>query len=257
MSKFDSSKFNAGATGTGISKILKPGTHYCRIADIQVTVPSFNMDALTITYVLVGPDLPDFEGMAIDKMNPSLGNYKGQAAYVRAGKYPFTDYQPPKGNKLMRDDIIFKNVCNFAYAIGVDVPALGIKGDTIEEFLDNLKPHMVAAGYFYVTLAGQEKTTEYGKNYNLYLPKNEKDASGRYLSPYYKDEPALKDSDLEGKMVLFNDSKHIDREAPLVASEADEVFRPAVMPHGTLTSTSGTTSSSVFTTTTSPGKSIF
>jgi hypothetical protein len=218
MSKFDSAAFSSSTSS--VSKMLKPGTHYCKIADVQMNVPSFNPNAMTITFVMVGPDLPDFEGMAVDKMNPSLGNYKGQAAYVRAGKYPFSDYTPPKGPKIERDQAIGRYLTGLASSLGIDMKddSNRIIATTIEEFIYKMKEKLVNAGYFYVTIAGSEKTTEYGKNYQMYLPKNEKNSAGKYISPFFKDEAGLKDSDLKDKMVLFDENKHIDKEVVVSAT---------------------------------------
>lgn len=86
---FKASNFNPNA-GSSVSKIMNPGTHYGRIVQIKLETPPYKTDAYNVAITIEGIDRGDeFEGLAVDKTNPSLGHYRGQVATVSAGRYPF------------------------------------------------------------------------------------------------------------------------------------------------------------------------
>lgn len=207
------------------SKILRPGTHYARIVDIRIDVPAYNKDAMSLVFILEGPELPDFVGAVKNKLNPSEGNYKGQIAYVKSGKYPFSEYTY-KGNVYPRDPQIFRFINNLAQGLGVldKMVEDGIGGETIEEYIYNASKYIIDEElYAYFTIGGkEEKSAEYGLNYRMYFPKSEKTSSGVYLQPFFKAEAGLKDEHLKDNMIIFDDAKHIERDAVVESSALEE-----------------------------------
>lgn len=174
---FKVTSFNPNA-GSSVPKIMSPGTHYCRIVELKLDVPPYNKDAYSINVTLEGVDRgDDFQGIAIDKTNPTLGNYRGQIANVRSGRYPFSTYVY-QGKEISRDEQIFRWVNNLAKQMGVleRMNADNVEASTIEEYVDAVKKYVTNPelwGYF--TIAGQEYFTEgYDKpNYRLFFPKQE------------------------------------------------------------------------------------
>jgi hypothetical protein len=203
---FKSSDFNPNA-GNNVPKIINPGTHLCRVVDVKLDAPSYKKEAYFIVLTLEGPDRgPEFVGLPIDKMNPSLGNYKGQIGNVRSGRYPFSDYVY-EGRDISRDEQMFRWINNLAKQLGV-FDAMnagnGIQAATIEEYVDAVRKFITAPGLWaQFTVAGQEYFTEgYDRaNYRLFFPKQE----GKLL-PY----SALEDAEGNPVNLLpYNAAKHI------------------------------------------------
>lgn len=202
---FKSSNFNPNA-GANAPKILTPGTHVCRVVDIKLDAPAYKKDAYFVVVTLEGPERPDFVGLPIDKMNPALGNYKGQIGNVRNGRYPFSDYTY-NGTEIKRDEQIFRWINNLAKQLNL-FNAMnagdGISAGTIEEYVEAVRSFIVKNSPFAsFTIGGQEYFTEgYDKaNYRLFFPKQEG-----------KDFPYSVLEDAEGNMVnfiQFNAEKHI------------------------------------------------
>ncbi len=172
---FNVNDFNVGS---GFSKVLEPGTHLCRIVDIQSSVTPFDPTKRQLTFIMEGkPEGGNFVGIAIDKNDPSKGNYEGRIAYVRNGQYPFQDWE--RDGKIIDADT---NACNFlaslATSLGVMTemkkdPALQ-RDINIDEFAVIAKKYLCDPDLWaYYTIAGREKWTEgYNKpNYNLYFAK--------------------------------------------------------------------------------------
>lgn len=176
---FNSKNFNPSA-GSSTPKIMNPGTHYCRIVDIRLDQPPYSPEKSPyfIVVTLEGVDRgADFQGLVIDKTNPSRGTYKGQIANVRSGRYPFTTYTYD-GRDIMRDDQIFRWINNLAKQLGVldKMNADNVEADTIEEYVAAVKSYLVNPELWaHHTIGGQEYFTEgYEKpNYRLFYPKQE------------------------------------------------------------------------------------
>ncbi len=174
---FKASNFNPNA-GSSVSKIMNPGTHYGRIVQIKLETPPYKTDAYNVAITIEGIDRGDeFEGLAVDKTNPSLGHYRGQVATVSAGRYPFSDYTY-NGKQIMRDDQIFRWVNNLAKQMGVlnKMNEAGVEASTIEEYVQAASKYLINPelwGHF--TIGGQEYFKEgYDTpNYRLFFPKNE------------------------------------------------------------------------------------
>ena len=175
---FKSTSFNPNGGSSSVPKILSPGTHFCRILDMKLETPPYNTEAYSINLLVEGEDQgDDFVGLPIDKMNPSLGNHRGQIANIRAGRYPFSTFVY-QGREVKRDEQIFRWVNNLAKALGVldQMNADNVEAETIEEYVGVVKKYVTNPdtwGYF--TIGGQEYFTEgYDKpNYRMFLPKSE------------------------------------------------------------------------------------
>lgn len=176
---FTSKNFNPNAGGN-YPKIMSPGTHYCRIVDMKLDRPPYmpEKEPYFVLLTLEGVDLGnDFQGIAIDKNDPSRGNYRGQIASVRSGRYPFTTYTY-NGNTIQRDDQIFRWVNNLAKQLGVleQMNADNVEASTIEEYVDVVRRYVVNPELWaHHTIGGQEYFTEgYDKpNYRMFYPKPE------------------------------------------------------------------------------------
>jgi hypothetical protein len=175
---FKSSNFNPNA-GSNVPKIINPGTHLCRVVDIKLDAPSYKKEAYFIVLTLEGQERGgEFVGLPIDKMNPSLGNYKGQIGNVRSGRYPFSDYTY-QGKEITRDEQMFRWINNVAKQLNV-FDAMnagdGIQAATIEEYIDAVRKFIVQPELWAMyTVGGQEYFTEgYDRaNYRLFFPKQE------------------------------------------------------------------------------------
>jgi hypothetical protein len=203
---FKSSNFNPNA-GSNVPKIINPGTHLCRVVDIKLDAPSYKPDAYFIVLTLEGPERgDDFVGLPKDKMNPAMGNYKGQIGNVRSGRYPFSDYNF-QGKDITRDEQMFRWINNLAKQLNV-LDAMnageGIVAQTIEEYVDAVRRFVVNPELWaQFTIGGQEYFTEgYDRaNYRLFFPKQE----GK-LFPY----SAMEDAEGNAVNLLSYDaSKHI------------------------------------------------
>ncbi len=172
---FKAADFKEGTGGT--PKVLVPGTHYVRIVDLFLEKSPFQgeEDAYFITTRVEDIDEgDDFEGFFIDKDNPSLGRFRGQIATVRSKRGSFKDYEY-QGRQVERDSQMFSWINNLAKQWGVmdAMNKAGIKGDTIEEYFNNVKKFIMNPEIWgYVTLAGSEYFSEgYDRpNYNMFFP---------------------------------------------------------------------------------------
>ena len=209
---FNSKNFNPSA-GSSMPKIMNPGTHYARIVDMRLDAPPYKADSYFVVLQLEGVDQGDsFVGLPIDKTNPSLGNYRGQIANVRSGRYSFSDYTYD-GRQITRDEQIFRWVNNLAKQMGVleKMNADNVEAETIEDYVAIVRRYLVNPelwGYF--TIGGQEYYTEgYDRpNYRLMFPKPE----GK-LFPF----SALEDEDRKpANLIAYDAAKHI------IAAKQDE-----------------------------------
>jgi hypothetical protein len=174
---FKSTDYTPSSGGT--SKILSPGTSYCKILNITLDAPPFDKEAYNVTLTLEGIDEgDDFTGIAIDKANPSLGNHRGKIAFVKNGRYPFSNYSY-QGKAIKRDDQIFRFINGIAKQMNIldQMNKDNVESSTIEEYVEAVRKYLINPelwGFF--TLAGQEYFTEgYDKpNYRLFFPKMEK-----------------------------------------------------------------------------------
>lgn len=218
---FSSEEYSHNATGgNGSNKILTPGEHYCRILDLQLVSPPWNDEAYFVTIKLEGPHMGDgFEGLAVDKNNPTLGNYDGQIATVNSFRYPFSTYEW-QGKEIQRDQQIFNWINALATQMGVwdEIKSKKITGETIEQYVENVKPFLVNPelwGTF--TIAGREYYKDgYDKpNYNLFFPK--KDGKNYPYTTFLNAE-----KEPVANLVRFNETDHIIKaDKPAEAAPVD------------------------------------
>jgi hypothetical protein len=82
--------------GGGLGKSFEPGVVYAHIYGAQVRTAKTGKKALELT--LEGPELPNFEGWAIDKDDQEGEKFKGQTARVSATIY-ISEYNSDDVNK--------------------------------------------------------------------------------------------------------------------------------------------------------------
>jgi len=200
----------------GTSKVLEPGTHLCRIVDVNLQAPSYKPQSYFVTLILEGqPEGGNFVGVARDKNNPALGNYEGKMAYVSNGPYSFDDWTPKGKDVITRDEQIFTYLMNVARNLGLDAKLKADKFEaaTIEEFAKGIKKYICNVwGYF--TIAGKQVwKAEYDKpNYNLFLAKYDR-----------KPSIALE----EANVLPFNEEVHIiktEKGTPVTTNDPDDVI---------------------------------
>lgn len=206
-------KENAGGS---ISKIIEPGQRMCIIRNISLESPPYNKDAYYVQLLLEAPvEDPTFTGIAISKLNPSLGNYKGQVGFVNSGRYPFSTYTYG-GKTIDRDSQIFRWITSLANKMGVlsKMTADNVEADSIEEYVKIVSTYLKdMVGIF--TIGGSEYFTEgYSKpNYRLFFPKLEKN-----LYPFSL-VPATGTPSPE--LMPFDASKHIIVKTPTATTSVE------------------------------------
>jgi hypothetical protein len=204
---FKSSDFKEKVSG-GVPKILQPGTHYCRITDVYLDAPAYDKESYFVVLKLEGVDRGDeFEGLDVDKNNPSLGKYRGQIGNVKSARYPFSTYTY-EGRVIQRDNQIYNWMNNVAKQMGIlqKMNEKGVEGDTIEEYVMEVRKYLIDPelwGYF--TVGGAEYFNEgYSTpNYRLFFPKVE---ARKNLYPF----SALEDDDRKSlNLIAYDHEAHI------------------------------------------------
>lgn len=219
---FSSNNFKEAGSGP---KIFEPGTHYVRIVDLYLEKSPFQgeEDAYFVTLKLEGKDEgDDFEGLMIDKNNPSLGRYRGKAATVRSKRGSFKDYVY-EGRSVKRDQQIFNWLNNLAKQWGVlgDMNKANVSGETIEEYVENARKFIINPEiYGYMTLGGSEYFSEgYDKpNYNLFFP-NVKLSEKTF--PFVACDEVDNEEPYPTNLTLFNAAEHIVKKKRPELSEDD------------------------------------
>ena len=208
---FNANDYNPSA-GNYVSKIINPGTHILRILDIEFDIPSYDPSALSLVFLCeTQPVGGEFEGLDVDKNNPSKGKYQGQIGKIKSGRYPFSEYKfqdRTSGSEKVveRDPQIFNWLMKMATQLNIfdQIKNSGIQSSEITDYINKIKPFFIGKWAMF-TVAGQEYFTEgyTSANYRLFFPK-----------PDYKKQlfpiSALKDA--EGKVIKllpFNEAEHI------------------------------------------------
>jgi hypothetical protein len=217
---------NDFSVGSGsVSKVLEPGTHKCRIIDIKVDSPSYDTanETLQVTFILEGePEGGSFVGVAVDKTDPSKGNYEGKIAYVKNGQYAFKDWTTKQGEFIPKEKQLFNFISGLALNLGIlDTvkldPVFAKENVSFNEFFSVVQKHACDPDLWaYFTIGGKEKWTEgyNNPNYNMFFVKYANRKSYANVS--------------EDKVVPFNPEEHIiktERGTPVtVASEIPDVI---------------------------------
>lgn len=226
-------KATEASTG-GSSKIIQPGGRLCRIVDVTIETPPYDANNRQIILTLEGVDMGDgFEGVDVDKENPSLGKYRGQVAKVKHDMYDIKDFEW-QGDTIAKETQIFNWFNRLARKLGVlsEMNSNNVSGETIEEYIDNAKKYLISPDRWALfTIAGKEYYTEgYDKpNYRLFLASKsmlDKEDRVKYKN---KDAFVLSDddksiSDLENDpgYIKFDPEIHIIKaKQPEAATEID------------------------------------
>lgn len=211
---FSSKEAEKKISGTGgISKVIQPGNVVARVLDIKLETPPYDANAYNLMLSLETEPMGDnFEGLAINKDDPSMGSYQGQVARVQTQQYSYTDYTNSMGKTTTKEDAIFRWIWNFAKAIGVSDALVGndIKGDTIQEFIENVKPYLISGErYIHFCIGGSEYENKAGyTQYRLYIAKAQ---NGK--NPYALFTPGESPKNL----ITFDESVHIRKKKPAEA----------------------------------------
>ena len=187
-------------------KIMNPGQHLAKIIDIKLSVPSYDMSAYTMTLMIEGPELGgEFVGLAIDKNDPSKGNYKGSIGFVQAGQYTFKDYEY-QGRLIGRDEQMFRWLNNLCKQMGVldKMTTDKVDADTIEEYVEACKKYLINDKLWGTFIVGGKEYFKDGyerPSYYLFFPKadNKKYAYSAILDE--KNQPV--------GLLTYNPDKHI------------------------------------------------
>lgn len=217
--------------GNYVSKILLPGTHKCRIIDLKLERPPYDREQYNLIFVLEGEEIGDgFEGIQINRLDPSKGNHKGQIASVRSGQFGFKDWVY-KGKNILRDESI-QNFCGtFLKQLGLleKFQGLNIQCDTIEDLVMAIKNFVCRPDFWlYFTIGGQKyfKDGSDYPNYSLYLPKR---TEGKYAYALTAEDPTF----LEFNEAVHIYEKKVSEDTSETVSEfsaapiADDIFNPA------------------------------
>jgi hypothetical protein len=195
-------------TGSSISKVIQPGNVIAKVLDIKLDVPPYDSSSYNIVLTLETEPITEgeFEGLAIDKDNPELGNYKGQVARVQTQQYSYNDYTNKDGKTTKKEDMIFKWLWNFAKEIGASEKLIAddIQADSIEDYLDAAKKYLIDPDkYIHFCIAGSEYENKAGyTQYRLFIAKPEKNKLGYEL---------YKAGQAPTKLLKFDESVHIKK----------------------------------------------
>jgi hypothetical protein len=176
---FSSKEADKKVGGSTISKVIQPGNIVARILDMKLEVPPYDSSAFVLVMNLETEAIGgDFEGLAINKDMPEMGNHAGQVARVQTQQYSYSDYTNKDGNTTTKEDMIFRWLWNFAKEIGVadTLKEKDIQGSTIEEYLENAKGYIVSKErWIHFCIGGSEYENKNGYiQHRLFLPKPEK-----------------------------------------------------------------------------------
>ena len=220
MGTFSLNNYNP-SEGNYVSKILLPGTHKCRIIDLKLERPPYDRDQYNLIFVLEGEEIGDgFEGIQINRLDPSKGNYKGQIASVRSGQFGFKDWVY-KGKTILRDESIQNFLGSFLKQLGLleKFQGLNIQCDTIEDLVVAIRNFICKPDFWlYFTIGGQKyfKDGSDYANYSLFLPKR---TEGKYAYALTAEDP---------NFLQFNEAVHIyEKKVSEDTSEAVSEFSAA------------------------------
>jgi hypothetical protein len=204
---FSSKEAAEKMSGSGsISKVIQPGNVIAKVLDIKLDVPPYDSSAYNIVLTLETEPIEGFEGLAIDKDNPELGNYKGQVARVQTQQYSYNDYTSKEGKVTKKEDVIFKWLWNFAKEVGASEKLIAddIQADSIEDYLDAAKKYLIDPDkYIHFCIAGSEYENKAGyTQYRLFIAKPEKSKLGYEL---------YKAGEAPSKLLKFDEATHIKR----------------------------------------------
>lgn len=191
-------------TTGGIAKVINPGTIKVHLLDLILEQPSFGNGAYQVHLQLESSPIMDegFVGLAVDKNDPSKGNYAGQAARVKSQPYLFTDFEY-NGVTTPKEQQVFRYLIKLADNIGKRELLDKVNASSIEEYVEKAKVVLCDRNnWFYATIGGEEydNVASDGKvytSYRLVIPKTK----GR--------ETAFTLNTEDPNFVVFNPELHI------------------------------------------------
>lgn len=199
-----------------ISKIFEPGNLKAEILSVALTPFPYKEGSYHISLFIQGPELEGFQGIPVDKANPEGEKYKGQVAYVKSNEYAYADGTTKTGISVSRDMDILKFVKNVCVESGPGAVKWfedqDNKHDTIESFMESFDTEKPFKGVmFNLCVGGKEYTNKQGYpafDLNLVRPgKGEKNLENAGTT--------------NSKLVIFDSSKHIKKQAPKEFSQSD------------------------------------
>ena len=207
---FSSKEADKKVGGSGTPKVIQPGTVCARVLDINLEVPPYDSSAYNLVLTLeTTPVGAGFEGLAINKEVPEMGNYEGQIARVQTQQYSYTDYTNKEGRTTLKEDMIFKWVWTFAKEIGVsgDLITNNVEGSNIQEYVESAKKYLIGnERWIHWCIGGSEYENKAGyTQYRLFIAKPEKNKIG-----YQLDVPGEKPT----KLIEYNEAVHIKKKKP-------------------------------------------
>lgn len=204
--------------GGSIPKTLSPGNHTVTIYKVELEEFKFKPGALNVLIHVEGEDLgSDFQGWAIDKNQPSLGNHKGQVGRVKAGEWAFADGTTKSGIEVSRDQEMLRFLKGLCIELNCVAWLEGEDGkhSTVESLFNAFNQAKPFQGkQLNVCLAGKEYTNKEGYiAYDLFFPKFSKggvpfEAVGKEKSRVikYNEADHLKKKAVENVQNFGNDS---------------------------------------------------
>jgi len=173
--------FNSRSSGF-TSKFLQPGNISCKIESVTLEKDKFNETGYFMVLELEGPDMGEgFQGLLIDKDDPSKGVRKGPVGRVKTHEYSYKDgIIPSTGAVVSRDNDIMRmitNICKETDSLEW-FEAQDDKHDNIESFVEAFnRDKPFKDKYLRFCIAGREWVKDKFTNYELFLPKFSKEGS--------------------------------------------------------------------------------
>ena len=191
-------------TGSKNSKTISPGKWTVKINSVELVTPVYDKNSYHMVYNVEGPDMgPEFEGFYIDGQTQTGPRYKGQIGRVKSSYYAYNDTTLKNGTEIKRDQSILKAVyfCCVATNNTSWLEEVDGKFKTIEELVRGFSKH-ISGTWVKMIVGGKEYTNKQGyTNYDLFLPKNNKDS---YVMELSDAQPS--------KLMEFNEAEHIKRQ---------------------------------------------
>jgi len=230
MEQFDLNNFDENAVSTGISPMLDPGSHYVRFVDISLSAAPYDSAKTFIDITVEGPEVivAGFKGFAIDKNNPSLGNFKGKVGFVKHDKFPCGDWTPQGGKFISGDKQVFNWLGGLAKWMGVleemRAKNIGVGSASIAEFTYAVSKFLCNPNKRYMmTLGGREYMNNKGyMSYQLFVPK----ANRGKIPVVPKEEEGPMPLDFQ----VYNELSHIQKMKEVAPTSA--VAAGQMMPEG-------------------------
>ena len=193
--------------GSGIPKVIQPGNVIARVLDMKLEVPPYDANAYGLMLMLETQPIEDgFEGLAINKDVPEMGNYEGQVARVQTHQYSYSDYTNKEGKTTSKEDMIFRWIWNFAKEIGATKALIdhNVEGNSITEYVENAKKYLIGNDrWIHWCIGGSEYENKAGyTQHRLFIVKPENSKIGY----------ALQVADVyPSKLIVFNEAVHIKK----------------------------------------------